>query len=83
MLFASKCTVLLNVGETQLLGTLPCGAQSIIKTMQDQCSQQAAASVGVDRSPFTSISREDIISSQTFFSDVFCSLSVEEKCLHL
>lgn len=47
MLFAPKCTVLLNVAETNLLGTLLCGAQGILNTMQDQCSQLTANSLVV------------------------------------
>lgn len=85
MLFASKCTVLLNVGETKFLGTLLCGAQGILNTdVGPVFTTGSYLSVGVDLSPFTSISREIIVSSQTFFfSEVFCSPSVEEKNIYV
>lgn len=84
MLFASKCTVLLNVGETKLLRTLLCGAQIMLNTDVGPLFKTGSyLSVGVELSPFTSISREIIVSSQTFFSQIFCSPSVEEKKIYI
>lgn len=72
MLFAPKCTVLLNVGKAKLLGTLLCGAQGILNTdVGPVFTTGSYLSVGVDLSPFTSISREIIVSSQTFFSQKY------------